>query len=150
MAEGDDKPARRQRPGSGARKPPVPDVMRVVEAISNGEYDNKIGIIQGALDDRKALKQEEVAKMVKEVFGDEYVVTKPQPNPVPPAAVAQPQPLPFPDDPSAAPTAPPAPAADGIGSALLDDESGIESRGARFDIPPGGDVPSVGLGGDEQ
>lgn len=116
--------------------------MRVVEAISEGKYDDKIGMIQGALDDRKRLQQEEVLNRVKEVFGDDYVVTKPASNPTP-----RPAPAPQPEF-TSAPGPPQAGATDAIGDIVIEDGTEIESRSPRFDIPPGGGAEAVDLSGE--
>src|SRR4051812_17422975 len=137
---------KRQRPIPQATR--TPDAMRVVEAISEGKYDDKIGMIQGALDDRKRLQQEEVLNRVKEVFGDDYVVTKPAENP-PPRPRAQPAPAsPPPQEFVSAPGPPQQGGSDAIGDIVVEEGTEIESRSPRFDVPPGGGVEAVDLGGE--
>jgi hypothetical protein len=57
----------------------------IVNAIKRGEYDDRLGEIQEAITARNEERQEHVLKLVKEVYGNDFVVTKPSSNP-PPAA----------------------------------------------------------------
>lgn len=150
----------RPRPTRTRKPSGPPDPMPFIEALSEGHYDDKIGLIAGALNDRRRALQDRVLAEVKEVFGEDYIVTKPTANSVPAVAPVQapataaPQPQPgaatrtapaHPAQPSPALSAEDrairdsdAPTGDGLGQSAREATMEIESRGAQFGVPLGG------------
>jgi hypothetical protein len=59
------------------KKQSRPRLDAVIRHIKAGSYDDDMGMLKGAIDDRNRVRQQAVLGMVKEVFGDEYVVQTP-------------------------------------------------------------------------
>lgn len=53
----------------------------LLSGIKKGEYDDRLSEIQGAIDARNEERQAHILKLVKEVYGEEFVVTSPTTNP---------------------------------------------------------------------
>lgn len=67
-------PQPRKKTSSKTRKEHRPRVDAIVRHIKAGSYDDEISQIRGAIDDRMRAKQEAVLGLVKEAFGDDFVV----------------------------------------------------------------------------
>ena len=64
--------------------PKRPRLDAVLRHIENGSYDDEIDDLQSAILDRQKMRQEQVRKMVKQVYGEDYDVsstTAPRLNP---------------------------------------------------------------------
>ena len=61
----------------------TPRLESVLKAIGAGAYDDDIKAIYDAVMGRKTVLQEKVLEAVKEVFGDDYGVSRAGPNPKP-------------------------------------------------------------------
>lgn len=48
----------------------------ITNAIRKGEYDDKLGVLRSAIDDRLAFKKQEVLSLVQEVYGEGFTVTQ--------------------------------------------------------------------------
>jgi hypothetical protein len=68
-----------------AKKQSRPRLDAVIRHIKAGSYDEDMSQLKGAIADRDRILQERVVAMVKQTFGEDYVVTKPTPNPTLPA-----------------------------------------------------------------
>ena len=82
----DDAPKR--PPAKRARQPSRPRLDAVIRHIKSGSYDDDMGMLQGAIADRQRIRQEAVAKLVQQTFGEDYVIApkdatpaKEKPNP---------------------------------------------------------------------
>lgn len=57
-----------------------PRIDAVIRAIKDGSYDDKLDELEKAIDSRNDFRKEEIMKMVKKVYGEDYVVDKPKAN----------------------------------------------------------------------
>lgn len=55
-----------------------PRIDAICRHIKAGSYDDDMSQLQGAIVDRQRIRQEAVLGLVKEVFGEEYVVEQPK------------------------------------------------------------------------
>ena len=67
-------PAAKQ-PSKQSKRQHRPRIDAVLRHIENGSYDEEIGQILAAVETRRASRQEAVLKMVKETYGEDFVVT---------------------------------------------------------------------------
>jgi hypothetical protein len=63
------------------KKQSRPRLDAILRHIKAGSYDEEMSQLQGAIADRQRIRQEAVLGLVKEAFGDEFVVTKPTTSP---------------------------------------------------------------------
>jgi ATP-dependent Clp protease ATP-binding subunit ClpA len=103
--------------GTQQRRPHVSSYVQkmneIVQYIAEGLLDDHLKTLRSAIDERNQHRQSQVIQTVKEVFGDDFIVTRHRPN----------QPQPFESTgPSALPED--------------DDEAGIESRSPIIGPPP--------------
>jgi len=76
------------------RAPARPRLDAVIRHIKAGSYDEDMSQLQGAIADRQRIRQEAVAKLVEQTFGDGYVIApKDQPKMMPSAPQAGGQPV---------------------------------------------------------
>ena len=85
-----DAPAPKTAPKS-RKKESRPRLDAILRAIKDGRYDDDMGVLQGAINDRQRVRQEAVLQLVQQTFGDGYTVTAQRQNPVPTPPAAQPQ-----------------------------------------------------------
>jgi len=67
-----------EQKGRKPRKEQRPRLDAVIKHIKQGSYDDDMSQLKGAIDDRQKKRQEAVLGLVKETFGDDYVVTSHQ------------------------------------------------------------------------
>lgn len=72
-AENQPKPTTRKRNPPG-RPPNVPSFESVLTAVERGDYDEYIGELQDAIKARNVARQEDVLRLVTEVFGDDATI----------------------------------------------------------------------------
>lgn len=66
------------------KKTSRPRLDAIIRHIKAGSYDDDMSQLKGAIDDRQRVRQQAVLAMVKETFGEDYVVAPPTtPNPAP-------------------------------------------------------------------
>lgn len=58
-----------------------PRIDAICRHILAGSYDDEIPMLLGAIESRQNKRKEAVEKLVKEVYGQEFVVTQPGANP---------------------------------------------------------------------
>lgn len=62
---------------SSENKTRRPRIDAVIRAIKEGSYDDKLNDLEDAIESRNDHRKEQVMKMVKRVYGEDYVVQNP-------------------------------------------------------------------------
>jgi hypothetical protein len=77
-----------------AKKTSRPRLDAVIRHIKDGSYDDDMSQLKGAIEDRQRHRQDAVANMVKQVFGDDYEVVPSVQAPLRPSPFANTRPRP--------------------------------------------------------
>ena len=72
-----DAPPKKTRQRASSR----PRLDAIVRAIKDGKYDDDMGVLMGAIQDRQRKRQEAVLALVHDTFGEDFIVQQKRANP---------------------------------------------------------------------